>query len=173
MCPLPWTTRRPCEITAESLATGAKHRSRYDLIYSCVFNRADVAKLSKNTSSHNILETILKIAQEKPPPENVPPDIVGRFFSILEKHQFRVDRSRPREQIYRLLEELFRGNWNSAKICWIVQLDVILEFCSRRREPSSYFRFRFGFWKEWVCNIWWELKGEVIIYRCDTMVTVW
>ena len=75
-----------------------------------MFNRGGVAESRNKSSSHNILETILKIVQDHPPPEGVSADIVESFFSILEKHQFRVDRSRPREQIYRLLEELFRGD---------------------------------------------------------------
>ena len=69
-----------------------------------------MAKPTKKTSSDSILETILKIVQENPSPEGVSSDIVESFFSILEKHQFRVDRSRSREEIYRLLEDLFRGD---------------------------------------------------------------
>jgi hypothetical protein len=69
-----------------------------------------MAEPNNTDSKSNILETILSIIQDNPPPEGIPSDIVEDFYRILDKHQYRVDRTRPRKQISRLLEDLFKGD---------------------------------------------------------------
>jgi len=57
----------------------------------------------------NMLSVIKKAAKKSPPPDDVSPEIIEEIFKILQQHQYRTNRERPRNEIKRLIELYERG----------------------------------------------------------------
>jgi len=55
-----------------------------------------------------ILQTILEEAKSSPPPNSLPSTIIQDIYGVLQKHQYRLNRDRAREEIQRLIENYWR-----------------------------------------------------------------
>ena len=65
--------------------------------------------MSASTSSKDAIEQALNdYIQENPPPDFTPMNLVERIMKILEKNQFRKNRSRPQKNI---VEQIDFSSW--------------------------------------------------------------
>ena len=57
-----------------------------------------------------IRKAIRKAVKKNPPPKGTPSKLIEEVYVILESHQYRINRSRPKVQIRRLIESLDWGD---------------------------------------------------------------
>ena len=57
-----------------------------------------------------IRKAIRKAVKKNPSPKGTPSILIEEVYLILETHQYRINRSRPKDQIMRLIESLDWGD---------------------------------------------------------------
>ena len=57
-----------------------------------------------NESDVSIFRSIKREIENNPPPCFIPEDLIEEIFSVLDKNQFRINRSRAREKLNQLIE---------------------------------------------------------------------